>query len=117
MLMFVSEPSSSCNVSLFVISLTGQPCSPIEPLRMVSLSCLAPARVHASCCCAVGRCKDLPTAIRQRDLAVLAVHGRKERNPAAPATLMPVSRYSEREVKAVAVALQKKVGGARVCSL
>jgi hypothetical protein len=53
---------------------------------------------------------DLHTAIRERDLAVLAVHGRKERNPAAPGTLLPASSYSEQEVAATAVKLQQRVG-------
>jgi hypothetical protein len=54
----------------------------------------------------------LRTAIRERDLAVLAVHGKKERNPAAPATLLPASSYSEQEVVATAAALQQRVCGA-----
>jgi hypothetical protein len=83
---------------------------------MASLSCFAPARVHASCCFSVGSYKDLPTAIRERDLAVLAVHGRKEANLATPATLRPASNYSQQEVQAAAVKLQKKVGGAGLCS-
>ena len=52
------------------------------------------------------------TAIRERDLAVLAVHGRKERNPAAPITLLPVSSYNEQEVAATAAELQQRVRGA-----
>jgi hypothetical protein len=53
---------------------------------------------------------DLRTAIKERDLAVLVVHGRKERNPAAPATLLPASSYSQQDVEATAVKLQQKVG-------
>jgi hypothetical protein len=64
------------------------------------------------CCCAVGMYDDLRTAIRERDLAVLAVHGRKEQNAAAPATLLPASSYSQQEVAATAVKLQKRVRGA-----
>jgi hypothetical protein len=59
----------------------------------------------------------LHAAIRERDLAVLAVHGRQEANPAAPATLLPASSYSEQDVVATAVKLQQKVGGAGLCSL
>jgi hypothetical protein len=64
------------------------------------------------CCCAVGTYADLHTAIRERDLGVLAVHGRKEQNPAAPATLLPASSYSEQEVAAAAAKLQQRVRGA-----
>ena len=64
------------------------------------------------CCCAVGTYADLHTAIRERDLAVLAVHGRKEWNPAAPATLLPAGSYSEQEVAATAARLHEKVTGA-----
>jgi hypothetical protein len=52
------------------------------------------------------------TAIRERDLAVLAVHGRKERNPAAPNTLLPASSYSKQEVAATAAELLQRVRGA-----
>jgi hypothetical protein len=55
---------------------------------------------------------DLRVAIRERDLAVLAVHGRKEANPAAPATLLPASTYSQQDVAATAVSLQDRVRGA-----
>ena len=65
-----------------------------------------------SCCCAVGTYGDLRKAIRERDLAVLAVHGRKEWNPAAPDTLLPGSSYSSQEVEAAAVKLQQWVRGA-----
>lgn len=71
------------------------------------LLCCCPSTLP--CCRAVGTYADLRTAIRERDLAVLAVHGRKERNPAAPATLRPVSSYSDQEVKATAAALQQRV--------
>jgi hypothetical protein len=72
------------------------------------------------CCCpralpyyrAVGTYKDLRAAIRERDLAVLAVHGRKDRNPAAPVTLLPVSSYSDQEVAATAAELLQRVRGA-----
>jgi hypothetical protein len=74
--------------------------------------CAHVAKPNLPCCGAVGRYADLRTAIRERDLAVLAVHGRKERNPAAPATLLPASSYSDQEVAATAVKLQQKVGGA-----
>jgi hypothetical protein len=63
------------------------------------------------CCCAVGQYADLRTAIRQRDLAVLAVHGRKERNSAAPATLLPASSYSQQQVAAAVAWLHEKVSG------
>jgi hypothetical protein len=48
---------------------------------------------------------------------VLAVHGRKEANAAGPDTLLPASSYSGQEVATAAAELQKKVGGATVCSL
>jgi hypothetical protein len=68
------------------------------------------------CCCAVGTYKDLHAAIRERDLAVLAVHGRKERNPAAPNTLLPASNYSKQEVAAAAAELLQRVrGSGSVC--
>jgi hypothetical protein len=68
------------------------------------------------CWCAVGMYEDLRTAIRERDLAVLAVHGRKERNRAAPATLLPGSSYSDQEVAATAVKLQQRVRRAWACA-
>jgi hypothetical protein len=68
-------------------------------------------------CSAVGTYSDLRKAIRERDLAVLAVHGRTGWNPAAPATLLPASSYSDQEVQATAAELHEKVGGARFGSL
>jgi hypothetical protein len=59
---------------------------------------------------------DLHTAIRERDLAVLAVHGRQEVSVPATATLLPASSYSDEEVKAQAVKLQRRVRGAWACS-
>jgi hypothetical protein len=60
--------------------------------------------------CIVGTYREARTAIRERDLAVLVVHGRRERNAAAPATLLPASSYSDQEVAATAVKLQQQVG-------
>jgi hypothetical protein len=57
------------------------------------------------CCCAVGTYYDLRTAIRERDLAVLAIYGRKEVSLPATATLLPASSYSDADVKAAAVKL------------
>jgi hypothetical protein len=59
---------------------------------------------------------DLRTAIRERDLAVLAVHGRQEQNAAAPATLLPAGSYSKQDVAAAAVKLQQRVRGMGRCS-
>jgi hypothetical protein len=101
-------------------------CSDFNPVVLLetglrcSLLCnLAHGQPEMLCCCsstlpccrAVGTYTDVRTAIRERDLAVLAVHGRKERNPAAPTTLLPVSSYSEQEVAATAAELQQRVRG------
>jgi hypothetical protein len=43
---------------------------------------------------------------------VVAVHGRKEANRTAPATLLPASSYSEQEVAATVAKLQQRVDGA-----
>jgi hypothetical protein len=71
-------------------------------------------RLHGFFPVAVGCYKSLRTAIRERDLAVLAVHGRKEWNLAAPDTLLPAKRYSEPHVKATAAVLMQQVRGTRV---
>jgi hypothetical protein len=61
---------------------------------------------------AVGTYTSLRTAIRERDLAVLAMYGRQEANLGAPATLLPTKRYSESYVKAAAAELHQRVSGA-----
>jgi hypothetical protein len=75
--------------------------------------CLKPT---VPCCCAVGTYYDLRTAIRERDLAVLAVHGRQEVSTPTTATLLPASGYSDEDVKAAAVKLQRRVRGAWACA-
>ena len=76
---------------------------------MSSAALLLTDRLHSCCCPAVGSYTDLRTAIRERDLAVLAMHGRQEANSAAPATLRPASSYSKQEVQAAAFKLQQQV--------
>ena len=90
---------------------TLQPGSSSTPAHVqLVLLCCCPS--SSLCCCAVGTYADLRTAIKERDLAVLAVHGRKEWNPAAPATLRPASSYTEQEVEAAAAELLQRVRGA-----
>jgi hypothetical protein len=58
---------------------------------------------------AVGTYLGLHAAIKLRDLAILAMHGRQEANPAAPATLLPASSYSNQQVQVAAAKLQIQV--------
>mgnify|MGYP001807158304 CR=1 FL=1 len=61
---------------------------------------------------AVGTYTSLRTAVRERDLAVLAMYDRQEANLGAPATLLPAKRYSQSYVKAAAAELHQMVSGA-----
>jgi hypothetical protein len=56
----------------------------------------------------------LHAAIKLRDLAILAMYGRQEAHPAAPATLLPGSSYSDQQVQAAAAKLQIQVRGTLV---
>jgi hypothetical protein len=92
-------PAGDCSTKATVAV---QTCTP-------SVAWILSDRLHCFCCPAVGMYTDLRKAIRERDLAVLAMHGRQEANSAAPATLRPASSYSEQEVQAAAFKLQQQV--------
>jgi hypothetical protein len=74
---------------------------------------VVPLRCCPSACpfaLAVGSNLGLHATLKLRDLAILAVHGRHEANPAAPATLLPSGSYSNQQVQRVAAKLQVQVG-------